>query len=337
MAAKGQGAKHIFVAGDVWDSALPSNTNLRQPLTVMGEYPDLTWWLLPGNHDPDGPDGLWDRVESLAPENVKSLRHQKPVEIETGVFVLPAPWQRIQHGQDLTSWMDGAETPQGAFRIGLAHGSVQGFGTEGDTDREIISPERVERAALDYLALGDWHAQKQVNPRSYYPGTPEPDRHKTGSRGQVLAVTLHKGATPEVKAISTAQYDWPVISASLQAEEVNVEFKKIRETLEEGQPLRRTYAQLHLSGEVSVGEWSEVETFLESLTGECASLDIRGQGDLRLIVIPEDIDALDTQGSVRDTAQTLLKRRDDADLSKEDRAIAEDALRLLLRYGAETA
>lgn len=303
----------------------------------MGEHPELIWWLLPGNHDPDGPDGLWDRIEAAAPDNVKALRRPEPVEIESGVFILPAPWQRIQHGQDLTSWMDSAETPKGALRIGLAHGSVQGFGTQGDTDREIIPPDRAERAALDYLALGDWHAQKRIHSRCYYPGTPEPDRHKTGSRGQVLVVTLEPNSQPEVKEVSTAQFDWPVVMAAFQAERVSEELVKIRDALSTGQPLRRSYAQLHLSGEITVGELSEIERFLESLAADCAWLDIRGQEDMRLVVIAEDIDALDAQGSVRETAQTLLSRRDDMDLSKEDRAIADDALRLLLRYGAETA
>ncbi len=334
--ARAQGAQHVVVAGDVWDSAIPSNPTLRQPLAIMGEAPDIQWWLLPGNHDPDGPDGLWDRIDAIKPANVHTLREALSIEIEPGVFLLPAPWARIQHGQDLTVWMDAAQTPAGALRIGLAHGSVQGFGTEGDTDREIIPPSRVETARLDYLALGDWHARREINAKLQYPGTPEPDRHKSGDRGQVLAVTLETGAPPKVQAISTGQYDWPVLTPTLSPETVDAALEALRETLTTGQPLRRTHARLDVSGEMTVAEWASFERFIDEMRGETASLDLRGEGDVRLVVVPEDIEALDAQGSVREAAEVLMTRSEDPDISREDRQIASEALRLLFRYAGET-
>jgi DNA repair exonuclease SbcCD nuclease subunit len=335
--AREQGATHVLVAGDVWDSAIPSNSTLRQPLAIMGEAKDLNWWLLPGNHDPDGPDGLWDRVDAVKPENVHTLRSPQPVEIETGVFILPAPWTRIQHGQDLTVWMDTAQTPESALRIGLAHGSVQGFGTEGDTDREIIPPTRAQSARLAYLALGDWHARREVNAHLQYPGTPEPDRHKSGARGQVLAVTLAAKSTPKIEAISTARYDWPVLTAALQPETVADEIEILRQTFSSGQPLRRTHARLDVSGNMTVSEWALFESFLDEMKGEMASFEIRGEREVSLVVVPEDIEALDAQGSVREAADVLLTQSEDPDISREDRQIASEALRLLFRYAGDGA
>jgi len=46
---------------------------------------------------------------------------------------------------------------------------------------------------------------------------------------------------------------------------------------------------------------------------------------------------LDAQGSVREAAEVLAARADDADLPREDRQIASEALRLLFRYAGETA
>jgi len=124
QAARDNGAKHVLVAGDVWDSAIPSNTTLRQPLAIMAEAADIHWWLMPGNHDPDGSDRLWDRIDDIKSENIHTLRQAEAVkidegEMESGVFVLPAPWVRIQHGEDLTAWMAGCETPKGALRLWL--------------------------------------------------------------------------------------------------------------------------------------------------------------------------------------------------------------------------
>lgn len=335
--AREQDAVHVLVAGDVWDSAIPSHSTLRQPLAIMGEAQDIHWWLLPGNHDPDGPDGLWDRIDAVKPENVHTLRDATPIEIETGVFILPAPWARIQHGQDLTAWMDTAQTPEGALRIGLAHGSVQGFGTEGDTDREIIPPSRAESARLDYLALGDWHARREIQARIQYPGTPEPDRHKTGARGQVLAVTLEAGASPQVKVIPTAQYDWPILKIDLHPDAVQDSMADLRTRFGSGQPLRRTHARLDVSGAMTAAEWPVFERFVEEMRGEMASLDLRGEEHVRLVVVPEDIEALDAQGSVREAADALMTRSENPDLSRDDRQIASEALRLLFRYAGESA
>lgn len=335
--ARQAGAKHVLVAGDVWDSAIPSNATLRQPLAILGEAVDIDWWLLPGNHDPDGTDGLWDRIEVIKPDNVHTLREAVAVEIEAGVFILPAPWARIQHGEDLTSWMSACETPDGALRIGLAHGGVRGFGSEGEGAREIIPPNRAQTANLDYLALGDWHAMAQISPSTFYPGTPEPDRHKTGDRGQVLSVTLSSGQKPKVDVIPTASFDWPLISVSLEPETVEATLDELRAKLREGHPLRHTHVRLDISGEMTAAEWTVFDLFIDEMTGECASFDLRGASDVRLVVVPEDIEALDAQGSVREAAEVLTARSNDPDLSRDDRQIASEALRLLFRYAGETA
>ena len=335
--ARQAGAKHVLVAGDVWDSAIPSNTTLRQPLTIMGEAADIQWWLLPGNHDPDGVDGLWDRIETVKPDNVKPLRRAVPVEIETGVYILPAPWTRIQHGQDLTDWMTSCETPDEALRIGLAHGGVRGFGSEGEGAREIIPPDRAETSRLDYLALGDWHAYAEISTRVFYPGTPEPDRHKSGARGQVLAVTLNRGDDPKVEVIPTASYDWPLINMDVAPGIIDSKIMDLRHALQTGHPLRQTHVRLDISGEMTVEDWTKFETFSDEMRGECASFDVRGANTVRLVVVAEDIESLDAQGSVKEAAETLAAKSEDADLSREDRQIASEALRLLFRYAGETA
>jgi hypothetical protein len=59
---------------------------------------------------------------------------------------------------DLTSYIDAEPTPEGATRIGIAHGSIQGLGSEGEA-KNYVSPNRADSAGLAYLALGDWHRQ----------------------------------------------------------------------------------------------------------------------------------------------------------------------------------
>lgn len=338
--ARTHDAPHVIVAGDVWDNAAPNNGVLRQPIDIMGEQPDITWWLMPGNHDVDGADSLWERVTAMAPPNLRILRTAEPVQMTPEAWLLPAPWQRLHHGRDLTDWMDSAETPGGAIRIGVAHGSIKTFGTKHEggnsgTTEEIIPPDRATRARLDYLALGDWHARAAINSRTHYPGTPEPDRFKPGARGQVLLVEIDApGAKPRITDIPTGAFDWPVIDAQLSIDAVEDTLKYITDHVQTGHAERYTLAEITLSGETTVQEWALLDAFIEDLSGRCAHLDLRGASTVILKVVAEDIEALDAQGSVRQTAEQLKARREDPALSQADRDIASDALRLLFSFAA---
>ena len=339
-AAQDNEVTHILVAGDVWDHVTPKNSTLRQALDILGEYPDLTWWLMPGNHDPDGPEGLWDRIESMAPDNVRLLRTETPVELQDNVWLLPAPWQRLHHGRDLTDWMDASDTPEGSIRIGVAHGSIKTFGTrhEGRDDGEaeaVIPPDRAARATLDYLALGDWHARADINSRTFYSGTPEPDRFKAGERGQVLLVEIEGGdATPTVTALPTAHYDWVHLELTLRVGELEHALQDIERRIETGPPARQTLLHISVSGDATVEDWQRFETFMETLRDRCAFVDVRGGSSVALKIVAEDLDALDAQGSVRQAADRLNEKRTDPSLSQEEREIAADALRLLFSFSA---
>ena len=144
---------------------------------------------MPGNHDHVRENGLWDRLlRTNLPENVKLHINPGAVKIMdddgTPVFLLP---RRSRISRPLTisqaTWIKKA-TPEGAIRIGMAHGSIQGFGTEGEASN-YIDPTRADTAGLAYLAMGDWHRQIRINDRVWYSGTPEPDQFKRppGSNG----------------------------------------------------------------------------------------------------------------------------------------------------------
>jgi hypothetical protein len=298
---------------------------------------------MPGNHDPDGPDRLWDRIAEMAPNNIRFLREETPVEIDNDVWLLPAPWQRLHHGRDLTDWMDSADTPDGAIRIGIAHGSIKTFGTkhEGREDGEsaaIIPPDRASRANLNYLALGDWHALTEINAHTFYAGTPEPDRFKSGERGQVLLVEVNDvGSPPIVKSLPTAHFDWVALDISLRVGQVAAAIEEIETRIAAGQPARQTLVQITVNGATTVEEWQQFETSIETLTERCAYLVLRGAEAINLKIVAEDLDALDAQGSVRQAAEALNVKRVNPDLSQEDRELAAEALRLLFSYAATSS
>ncbi|MEZ5776307.1 MAG: metallophosphoesterase [Hyphomicrobiaceae bacterium] len=208
-AARERAVTHVLVAGDVLDKERVSAQVLGRLLAKLAAHRGEHWHLLPGNHDPDRPGGVFERMAGAGlPANVTLHRRAEPVEIAPRVQLLPAPLKAKATALDPTAWMDAATSPPGHLRIGLAHGSVAGFCEEGET-AVPIEAERARTAGLDFLALGDWHGCREAGPRAHYSGTPEPDRFLDNDPGQVLAVGLAgPGAVPQIERIATARFVW---------------------------------------------------------------------------------------------------------------------------------
>jgi hypothetical protein len=136
---------------------------------------------------------------------------------ELGLRATQAPLTQRQTHDDLTAWFDGAATLPGRLRIGLAHGSVQGILSDDVDSPNPIAPDRASSASLDYLALGDWHGCRRIDDRTWYSGTPEPDRFKANEPGHALLVELpHPGAIPTVTRLATARFTWTAWEARLE-------------------------------------------------------------------------------------------------------------------------
>jgi hypothetical protein len=197
---------HVLVAGDVFDTEGPEDRTIVQALSRMERHP-CRWWLLPGNHDFARNGGLWDRVRQRAGSNITVLSEPQASEIEPGVWLLPAPLTHRHNVEDPTELFDSMETPDSRLRIGLAHGSIREFGTQGET-KNRIAPDRARLSNLDYLALGDWHGALRIDARTWYSGTPETDRFQRDEPGQVLIVDVDVGREPIVTPFRTGRFQW---------------------------------------------------------------------------------------------------------------------------------
>ncbi len=215
---RARGAAHVLAAGDIFDFATGSPDLVRKLVQRLAAHRDIAWHLISGNHDPARAASVWDDVRAAAPP-ANVVLHLEPVaaEIARGVVLLPAPLKAKACVSDPTSWMDSSASPEGSIRIGLAHGSVTGFGSEGDA-AVPIDPARPRAAGLAYLALGDWHGTKKIADRVWYSGTPEPDSFPDNEPGHVLAVTIDAAAAvPRVERIRTARFTWAKRQARLSA------------------------------------------------------------------------------------------------------------------------
>lgn len=206
-------ADFVVVAGDVLDAQTVADRTLRRLFHAMAAYTG-PWLLLPGNHDAALAESVWSRVQrlGLAPSHVHLLLKPELLTLPTSagaVAVLPAPLTQRHTHQDLTAWFDDAQSPAASWRIGVAHGAVQGVLPDDIDAANPIAPRRAETARLDYLALGDWHGCKAIDARTWYSGTPEPERFKDNGAGQALWVEIAApGETPTVTPLPVARYHW---------------------------------------------------------------------------------------------------------------------------------
>lgn len=310
----------VLVAGDIFDAQMVSDRTIRRLLNATLGFSG-TWIMLPGNHDAALAESVWSRAARLGavPTNIHVM-------LEPGVFtdealgleVLAAPLTQRQTYQDLTEWFDSAETLPGMLRIGLAHGSVQGLLSEDIDSPNPIALNRAQSARLDYLALGDWHGLKQINERTFYSGTPEPERFKDNGSGQVLLVDIEApGQVPHAEARQVGQYNWQQWSEVIS---VTSDVDRLLEQL----ALLPVNAVLNLTlhGQIDL---SSQQRLLEALAvAEARHRSVQyDMTDLKLEPTDEDIAALKADGYVSEVIGELR------DLQQQESEVARDALVIL--------
>ena len=309
----------VLVAGDAFDDNTVSDREIRRALEAMAPFAG-PWILLPGNHDAALSVSVWSRLRRMgAPANLVIADMPETILLADGrLAVLPAPLTRRHEGADLTTWFDMAETPAGAIRVGLAHGSVANRLPEKAESGNPIADDRALRARLDYLALGDWHGYLEIAERTYYSGTPEPERYPANKPGFVALVEIDApGVAPRVEAVATARFRWIQHDVAL-----NGEAAELDDALADLRVTGDTLLDLRLSGSLPLRERVALEERLATLRANVFDLRV---SDNRLVDAPdaEDLDRIDVAGFVRIAIERLrLKAADPADPQREAAALA---------------
>lgn len=332
--ARAQGASTILLAGDTFDTETPAPEVRRQALVEMHHHVPIRWVILPGNHDSLQAAQLWSTLRAEAPENVTLAVEVTPLDLAPGVMLLPAPCTTRRPGRDLSEWMDGAATGEGTVRIGLAHGAVRSFSEDGNR-LDVIAPDRARRAGLSYLALGDWHGGVEIDPRTRYSGTPEPDRFKHDRPGEALLVSIDgASALPGVIPFETGSFSWRTLALDLlDSDDAVVRMEML---LPEPRLRRRALVRLVAGGRARLEARTALASTIENVWPDFAWFELDDEA-LATDCEAEDLDAIDRAGALREAADALLAEAGDAARSAEERDIARAALGRLYAYAQTVA
>ncbi|MFM8276700.1 MAG: exonuclease SbcCD subunit D [Cyanobium sp.] len=287
-----QNAALVLVAGDLFDSSTVAATAVLEALEAIGSL-GVPVLVIPGNHDHGGAGGIWHRDDlqrhqpALAP-NLRLLLERQPLLLDQAVL-LPCPLLRNQDSSDPSQWLrqlDWSRLPADRPRLVLAHGGVHGFSARnlGDDDEapaganNLIDLQSLPLDEIDYIALGDWHNLKQVSPRAWYCGTPEPDRFDQGDdnqRGQVLLVRAERGAWPQVESHATGRCRWHNLAVHFHGDDDLPRFGQLLESLLGGR-VARDLLRLEVSGSLSLAGHRRYEQLLDDLRRRLLRLRLKG-------------------------------------------------------------
>ncbi|MDB5772262.1 MAG: metallophosphatase [Burkholderia sp.] len=314
----------VLVAGDVFDQQTVTDKVIRRLFASLAGYAGH-WIMIPGNHDAALPESVWTRAARLncIPPNVKVLLTPAVVPFDEGFSVLAAPLTQRRTFDDVTEFFDDAVTPDGHVRIGLSHGSVLQKLPEGIDAGNPIAEDRVSRASLDYLALGDWHGVYTVNDRTWYSGTPETDRFRHNRSGMVLEVKIEgPGAVPDVTGHRSSKYDWHRWVENLAvSSDVDLLITRL------GGLSGKDVVHLTVSGSVDMAASRRLETAIEEASARVRALRM-DMSAMRLMPTADDLATLGANSGYLANAVAKLKTAQD---DPDQHAVATEALMLLSR------
>ncbi|HYG42857.1 MAG TPA: DNA repair exonuclease [Bordetella sp.] len=321
-------ADAVLVAGDVFDTQAVSDRSIRRLFDALAAYAG-PWVMIAGNHDAALADSVWSRAHQLGciGANVHVPLRPGVVDLpDLNLAVLAAPLTQRHTYDDTTAVFDALATAPGRARVGLAHGSVAGRLPDAVDSANPIAADRVQRARLDYLALGDWHGCLRIDARTWYAGTPEPDRFRANASGSVLDVRLPgSGGEPLVEVLPVARYRWAQWAESLSLPSDAESLAHRLQDVGADDVLR-----LELSGQLPLEAWDTLQAAIARAAARTRALLLDTAG-LSLAPDTQDLAALGASGYVADVAAQLQALQDDP----VQAAAARHALRLLVQFQRE--
>ena len=328
-----EGCEFVVVCGDVFENNQIDRQVLVRTLDVMASTPQVTFYLLPGNHDPLDAASIYlsGRFREHKPENVVVLENSQPVPVADGFELVAAPWTSKRPLCDLVDKACALGEPTEALRIVAGHGALDTRSPDADNPALIALArleERIEAGEIHYVALGDRHSTTNEGTSGcvWYSGAPEPTGYDEIDPGNVLVVELGR---VRVQVESRRVGTW-VFSSSERDLASDADIDSLQEWLASLEDKERTVVKLSLVGQVSIAQKARLDRLLADFADLLAALQTwERRSDLVVVPDDSDIESLGLSGFAHDALSDLQDVAQSADGSAA--VTASDALVLLHR------
>ncbi len=345
--ANERGVDALILAGDTFEHTTVAPALVQEVVDLL-RVSAAPVFVLPANHDPLVPGGLFDHPAWRdAGAKVTVLREPGPYAVgHADLFACPLR-TRKSTDDPLATLPDAppSGSPRERFRIGVAHGSVRGAAAPDD---EIagdfpLDLRHVTRAGLDWLALGHWHRPSRYAVdgvvRAAYCSAHEPtafgERNEQGESGECLLVTLTTpGAPPQIEALRTAKLEWRQPAARRLADAAAIEALRRELDAEPAASRDSVLLDLRLEGALTTAERAAVEALRVLASGRFLHARLRTEG---LVTRPDGADWIEQlpAGAPQTAARTLLIEATSLGADAHAAAVAQRALDLLFELHAQ--
>ena len=329
--AEAEGCAFVVVCGDVFESNQVGRPVVVRALDAMAAAPGVTFYLLPGNHDPLDASSVYRSptfVENR-PDNVVVLEDSDPVEVSPGVELVPAPWPTKRPLTDLVASACEALQDDGTVRVVAGHGALDSLSPNRD-DPALIGLKELESrlgsGLIHYVALGDRHSSTDASAsgRIWYAGAPEPTDYDETDPGNVLVVELDaSGIQVESRRVGSWRFvreEWDLTG--------DADIDALGEWLSGLGGKERAILKLSLVGQVSLAQKARLDDLLDHHSDLLGALEVwERRSDLAVLPDDADIDDLGLSGFGQEALGDLRALAE----SGEQAVVARDALALLYR------
>jgi DNA repair exonuclease SbcCD nuclease subunit len=334
-------AHALLCAGDLFDDPDPGPEWWEG---LARKFQQRSWserpvFLLPGNHDPLTVSGVYSKghpFRAALPPWVHVVdRDDYCFELAGGAMLYAAPCRSRSESRDLArTLIPGREPGDERVRIGMVHGTT--FDLPGHQMNFPIGREVAELKGLDYLAIGDTHAFRDVTPHGHaptvYPSTPEPTNFGERDAGQAVVVYFPSDRRRRalVRAEPVAQWTWE------EARCTSLEQLRALAARDLTQHVLRLVLDLRLG----VAEFAELERVVADLAGSAAAPGAVGVLQLdraRLRLDTEDVESTLARAPavIRAAAARLRARERECGADSDQGELARRALYQLYQLTRE--
>ena len=261
----------VLCAGDLFNEPRPEEEWWKG---LLREFQRRSWTrpviLLPGNHDPLTQNSIYapqDPFRRGLPAYVHVVdRDDFTFELGTTAVVYATPCRSRAGQTGLAASLPARESGDDRLRIGLVHGQTFDL-KDHQTTFPIAKNAAVDRG-LDYLAIGDTHSFREVEPDAkaptIYPGAPEATKFGETDAGHVALVFFPRDRARRalVERAPVSVWNWKEVSCrSLE------ELRQLRAD----DSLRKTVLRLTLDMRLPLHEYDEATRILTELEGSLAA------------------------------------------------------------------
>jgi DNA repair exonuclease SbcCD nuclease subunit len=330
--AVAEGCAFVVVGGDVFESNQIERQVVVRALDAMKATPGVTFYLLPGNHDPIDAASIFRSATFVdnCPGNVVVLDTSTEVSPAPGLTVIGAPWPNKRPLTDLVGRAIAELPADGTLRVVVGHGATDTLSPDPTDPARIMVPD-VEAAlaagTVHYVALGDRHSTTEVGStgRIWYAGAPEPTDYGETDPGNVLVVDLtDESIAVERRRVGT----WRFVRERFDLAGAP-DCDRVAQFLDGVSDKQRTIVKLALVGQLSLAEMARLEAALDLSSELFAALE-RWERRSDLVALPDDGDfeGLGLSGFAADALHDL---RAMGAGTGDEALVARDAMGLLYR------